>query len=134
MTVVPVPETRKEIRHCISLRTTVHTEGGNSGSLFSRPLCACFISTPSVCSMRSNHIVAFLLYLLYIYPPVRIGPIVSGFKNLRRNNLMNADAIVRDPRKTSMLPMCGNTRLKTRNARLKTVTFPDYTILTSVYC
>ena len=43
---------------------------------------------------------AFLLYLLLqVYPPVRIRPIVSGFKTLRRNNLLHANAIVRDSKK-----------------------------------
>ena len=38
--------------------------------------------------------IAFLLYLLLqVSPPVGISPIVSGFKNLRRNTLLHADAI-----------------------------------------
>ena len=46
---------------------------------------------------------AFLLYLLLqFYPPAVISPIVSGCKNLRRNTLLHADAILRDLRKTSI--------------------------------
>jgi hypothetical protein len=53
--------------------------------------------------------ITILLYLLLqVYPPVGISPIVSGFKNLRRNTLLHADAIVRDSRKTPIFPISKN--------------------------
>ena len=44
-----------------------------------------------------------------------------GFKNLRRNTLLHADAIIRDSRKTSIFPICKNSRPKTRQPCLRTV-------------
>ena len=73
--------------------------------------------------MWSNHMIAFLLYLLLqVYLHVGISSIVSGFKNLRLNSLLNADTIVRDSRKTTIFPICKNSRRKTQQACRRTVT------------
>ena len=49
-------------------------------------------------------------------PPEGINPIVSGFKNVLRNTLLHADAIVSASRKTSIFPISRNSRLNTRHA------------------
>ena len=52
------------------------------------------MATPSFCSICSNHMIAFLLYLLLqVYLHAGISPIVSGFKNLRRNGLLHASRL-----------------------------------------
>ena len=101
LTGAALPITPEKLVNCICFCSiTIDTEVRQFRQSYSPPLRACFMATPSVCSMCSNHIIAFLLYwLLQVYPPVRIRPIVSGFKTLRRNNLLHANAIVRDSKK-----------------------------------
>ena len=60
------------------------------------PVSSMHYSTTSVCSICSNHIKAFLLYLLLqLYPPSGIKSMVSGFKNFFLWTLLHADAMAK---------------------------------------
>ena len=93
------------------------------GCLYSRPLLACFIWRPSISSICSNHIKSFLLLLLLqVHPPFGIKPMVLVFKNLFLGILLNADAMVKDSRKTTKLPFSINSRMNIWQSYLKKVT------------
>jgi len=121
---MPVIKTTKELVNYFRFGVVSSTlKFGCTDVLYSRPFLACIIRQPSICSICSNHIKAFLLYLLLqLYPPSGIKPMVSGFRNLSFKILLHADAMVKDLRNTSMLPISINSLLKIWQACLKNVT------------
>jgi hypothetical protein len=73
-------------------------------------------------SLWKNHI-SFLTYLLTlpVKPSVGKKPMVLGLRNRFSNNVLYADAIVIGTRIYSILPICRNTLLNSRNASRKSV-------------
>ena len=104
LTGVAVPMTPEKLISYIRLCTiTVHTEVGSfrqpvfasvASVLYDHPICLLHVKQP-----HGN----FLTVLVITDVPSRGDQtLLSGFKNLRSNTLLHADAIVRDSRETSV--------------------------------